>query len=117
MIFLKISFILSLLKDKFKLYCIIKKTFSSFFISHKRQISRFLKSLNVAEIKCIHANGNTDSQTEYLKTSTKTKKSIFLTFITTYGLTNNEYYRQLVQNSLSLDDLFLDLCEPKLLFF
>jgi hypothetical protein len=84
------------------------KTFNSFFISHKRQISRFLKSLNVAEIKCIHANGNTDSHTEYLKTSTKTKKSIFLTFITTYGLTNNEYYRQLVQNSLSLDDLFLD---------
>ena len=42
------------------------------------------------------------------KTSTKTKKSVFLTFITTYGLTNNEYYRQLVQNSLSLDDLFLD---------
>jgi hypothetical protein len=42
------------------------------------------------------------------KTATKTKKSVFLTFITTYGLTNNEYYRQLVQNSLSLGDLFLD---------
>jgi hypothetical protein len=50
-IFLKISFILSLLKDKFEHYYIIKKTFNSFFISHKRQISRFLKSLNVAEIK------------------------------------------------------------------
>jgi len=39
--------------------------------------------------------------------STKTKKSIFLTFISVYGINENEYSRQLIQNSLTLEDLFL----------
>ncbi|MBU0766143.1 MAG: ATP-binding protein [Bacteroidetes bacterium] len=38
---------------------------------------------------------------------TGTKKSIFLTFITTYGLVQNKYRKQLVQNELTLDHLFV----------
>jgi len=33
-------------------------------------------------------------------------KSIFLTFITTFGLAQNEYAGSLVQNSLAMDALF-----------
>ncbi len=40
------------------------------------------------------------------KTSTATRKSIFLTFITTFGLGQNEYAGSLVQNSLTMDALF-----------
>jgi len=43
------------------------------------------------------------------KKSTQTRKSIFVTFITTYGLKENEYSKQLVQNSLDLEQLFVDL--------
>jgi AAA+ ATPase superfamily predicted ATPase len=72
--------------------------------------------INICEIKFHNAPFTIDKKyaaelihkQNIFKTATKTKKSVFLTFITTYGLTNNEYYRQLVQNSLSLDDLFLD---------
>lgn len=41
--------------------------------------------------------------------ATNTKKSIFVTFITTYGLSKNQYSRQFVQNELTIDDLFIDL--------
>ncbi len=41
--------------------------------------------------------------------STKTKKSVFTTFITTYGVTPNEYSRQHVQNELTMDHLFTEL--------
>jgi uncharacterized protein len=34
------------------------------------------------------------------------KKSIFLTMITCFGTNNNEYYKELVQNQLVLEDLF-----------
>ena len=37
---------------------------------------------------------------------TKTKKSIFLTFITTFGISQNQYAMGLVQSSLTLEDLF-----------
>jgi uncharacterized protein len=40
---------------------------------------------------------------------TKTRKSIFVTFITSYGLVSNQYSKQLVQNELSMDHLFIDL--------
>ncbi len=42
------------------------------------------------------------------KTSSNVKKSIFITFITAYGLIDNEYSKQLVQNSLTMEDLFTD---------
>lgn len=37
---------------------------------------------------------------------TRTRKSVFLTFITTHGLAANEHSRQLVQNALTSDVLF-----------
>jgi uncharacterized protein len=37
---------------------------------------------------------------------THTNKSVYLTFITTFGLDNNEYSTSLVQNSLTMDVLF-----------
>jgi uncharacterized protein len=40
-------------------------------------------------------------------TQTKTKKAVFLTLVTTYGLTNNPYASQLVDNSLTMDALFV----------
>jgi uncharacterized protein len=40
------------------------------------------------------------------KEQTKTKKAIFTTMITTYGLTKNEYARSAVQNEIVMDDLF-----------
>lgn len=40
---------------------------------------------------------------------TKTKKSVFITFITTYGLTHNKYRTQHVQKELTINDLFIDL--------
>lgn len=38
--------------------------------------------------------------------ATGTKKSLFLTMLTTFGLKVNEYSSRLVQNSLTMDDLF-----------
>jgi uncharacterized protein len=40
------------------------------------------------------------------KEKTKTKKSVFLTMVTTFGLQKNDYSMALVQNSLPLDVLF-----------
>jgi len=41
--------------------------------------------------------------------STQTKKSIFITFITTYGLIKNEYRNQWVQSELTIEHLFTKL--------
>jgi uncharacterized protein len=43
---------------------------------------------------------------ERFREQTKTQKSTFLTMITAYGLQKNEYSNALVQNSLSLNELF-----------
>jgi hypothetical protein len=40
------------------------------------------------------------------KTATKTKKAVYLTMITTYGTDKNKYANQLVQNEITMDDLF-----------
>jgi uncharacterized protein len=40
------------------------------------------------------------------KENTKTKKAVFLTMITTFGLTKNEYSRSIIQNEITMDDLF-----------
>jgi uncharacterized protein len=40
------------------------------------------------------------------KTESKTKKSLFLTMITTFGVQKNSHFLGLVQNSLTLEDLF-----------
>lgn len=41
------------------------------------------------------------------KQVTKTKKSVFLTMITTYGVEKNKYANLLVQNEITLDDFFV----------
>ena len=41
------------------------------------------------------------------KAVTKTRKSVFLTFITTYGIEKNKHAKALVQNEVTMDDLFL----------
>ena len=35
------------------------------------------------------------------------RKNIFLTMITTFGTSNNEYYKELVQSEVTLEDLFI----------
>jgi AAA+ ATPase superfamily predicted ATPase len=40
------------------------------------------------------------------KTETKTKKAVFLTMITTFGIKQNEYSLGLIQNELTIEDLF-----------
>ena len=37
---------------------------------------------------------------------TKTKKTIFLTMITTYGVAKNTYYKNLIQSEVTMDSLF-----------
>lgn len=43
---------------------------------------------------------------EVFRTATKTKKAVWLTFITTYGLQTNAYSNELVQKSIAADALF-----------
>jgi hypothetical protein len=40
------------------------------------------------------------------KEVTNTKKSVFLTLLTTHGLSENEYSRSCIQNELTMNDLF-----------
>jgi uncharacterized protein len=46
---------------------------------------------------------------ETFREQTQTRKSLFLTMITAYGLQKNEYSTAIVQNSISLNDLFLPI--------
>ncbi|MFH1321843.1 MAG: ATP-binding protein [Bacteroidota bacterium] len=41
--------------------------------------------------------------------STKTKKNVFVTFITSYGLITNQYSSQYVQSELTMDHLFVEI--------
>lgn len=73
--------------------------------------------INVCEIKFWNARflldknyaGEIAAKVHAFTASTKTKKSVFVTFITTYGMTDNAYKRSQVQNELTMDDLFVDL--------
>ncbi len=42
-----------------------------------------------------------------LQQETKTKKNIFLTMVTAFGITDNLYSNELVQNTVTLEDLFV----------
>jgi uncharacterized protein len=46
------------------------------------------------------------SKISTFKGATKTRKSVFLTMITTYGTAKNQYANLLVQNDVTMDDLF-----------
>ena len=49
------------------------------------------------------------SKAEVFKAATRTKKSIFVTFITPFGLKDNASSKLIVQKSLTLSDLFIQL--------
>jgi AAA+ ATPase superfamily predicted ATPase len=51
-------------------------------------------------------NENLRNKIGVFRAETKTRKAVFLTFITTYGLTKNKYSTGLVQNEITMDDLF-----------
>jgi hypothetical protein len=42
-----------------------------------------------------------------LNNAIETKKNVYLTMITTYGVKENEYSIELVQNNISMDCLFI----------
>lgn len=47
-----------------------------------------------------------ENKRDVFKNRTKTKKSLFLTFVTTFGIKDNEYAKRLIQNSISINALF-----------
>jgi hypothetical protein len=47
-----------------------------------------------------------EKRKEIFKNVTKTNKSIFTTFITPFGILDNEYKKRIVTNSITLNDLF-----------
>jgi uncharacterized protein len=78
-------------------------------------IDRKDRVINLCEIKfSINQYTITKSYDEVLrnklaifKDSTKTRKAVFLTMITTYGLVANEYSRSIIQKEITMNDLFL----------
>ena len=77
-------------------------------------IDRNDQVINICEIKySIHQFTIDKSGYENLmrkisafKTETKTKKAVYLTMITTFGLVENGYALNLLQNQITMDDLF-----------
>lgn len=47
-----------------------------------------------------------ENKKEVFKEQTRTNKSLFITFVTTFGVKDNEYAKRLVQNSITADALF-----------
>ena len=52
---------------------------------------------------------NLSNKVNIFKTTTKTRKQLFLVFITTFGLTENQYSSGIVSRSLILEDLFKEV--------
>lgn len=79
-------------------------------------IDRKDRTINLFEIKySINEFEITKSYDEVLrnklaafKVFTKTRKSVFLTMITTFGLVKNKYYGSVVTNEIDLNQLFLE---------
>ena len=46
------------------------------------------------------------SKISIFKEVTKTKKSVFMTMITTYGVERNKYSTSIIQNEITMNDLF-----------
>ena len=77
-------------------------------------IDRKDSTINICEIKFSENEFIIDSEyskklrqkIEVFKNVTKTKKNIFLTMITTFGVLNNSYSKDIVSNSLKLEILF-----------
>jgi AAA+ ATPase superfamily predicted ATPase len=77
-------------------------------------IDRRDRTINLCEVKfSVNSFSITKSYAENLRNKigvfraeTKTKKSVFLTMITTYGVDKNKYSTSLVQNEVTMDALF-----------
>lgn len=52
---------------------------------------------------------NLSDKVNIFKATTKTRKQLFLVFITTFGLTENQYSSGIVSRSLTLEDLFKEV--------
>ena len=78
-------------------------------------VDRADRTVNVCEMKFYTAEftidkayaSELDRKLRVFREQTKIKKSLFLTFITTYGVKTNEHSSRLVQNNLTMD-LFFD---------
>jgi len=79
-------------------------------------IDRADRIINVCEIKFANSDFIIDKSyaknlrnkiQRFSEIPANKRKNIFLTMITTFGVTNNEYYKELVQNDVVLADLFL----------
>lgn len=51
---------------------------------------------------------NLKNKVSELQKETNTRKNIYITMVTTYGVNENEYSKELVQNSLDMDALFIE---------
>jgi len=77
-------------------------------------IDRSDKSINICEMKFYNDKyaidksyaGELQQKLDVFKDKTNTKKTLYLTMITTYGLKENVYAEQLVKKSLTMDALF-----------
>lgn len=73
--------------------------------------------INLCEMKFYNTEYSIDkkyaneiaNKVNIFRSGTKTKKSIFVTMITTYGLNHNQYSRQFVHNDLTMNCLFKEL--------
>jgi hypothetical protein len=79
-------------------------------------INRDDNVMNLCEVKFHHTPFTIDksyylnlkNKVAALKQGTNTRKNVFITIISTYGIHENEYSKELVQNSLDLDALFVE---------
>ena len=77
-------------------------------------IDRTDKSINICEIKFYNTEfvitksyaSEIERKLQVFLEKTKTKKTLFFTVITTYGLSENPYSQKLVQKSLTMQNLF-----------
>jgi len=79
-------------------------------------IGRADRIINVCEIKFANSDFTIDKSyaknlrnkiQRFSEIPANKRKNIFLTMVTTFGVINNEYYKELVQNDVVLADLFL----------
>jgi uncharacterized protein len=97
----------------------VYSTNSSWFNEHAQidlLIDRDDNIMNLCEMKC-HAAPFTIDKKYYLSLKNKiaelqretgTRKNVFLTMVTTFGLRENQYSRELVQNQVELEGLFIE---------
>lgn len=95
----------------------IYSTHSSWFNANAQidlLIDRSDNVMNICEFKFHNGPFTLDKRTHSgllnkiseLRASTKTRKNIFITLITTFGINENQYSKEIVNNALSIDSLF-----------